>query len=47
MKISLRADFFNCREIEKVNTLKRYTIYNERIWQSVEFDFEEKGIEYA
>lgn len=38
--------FFNCRKVEKVNALKRYTIYNERIWKSIEFDFKEKGIEY-
>ncbi|MGM9935172.1 MAG: Cof-type HAD-IIB family hydrolase [Clostridium sp.] len=38
--------FFNCRHIDKVHALNKYTIYNERIWKSIEFDFKEKGIDY-
>ena len=38
--------FFNCRFIDKVDCLRKYTVYNERIWKSIEFDFKEKGIEY-
>lgn len=38
--------FFNCKDINKVSCLKKYTIYNERIWKSIEFDFKEKGIDY-
>lgn len=38
--------FLNSREISKVKSLKNYTVYNERLWKSIEFDFKEKGIDY-
>ena len=38
--------FFNCKNIDKVKALRSYTIYDERIWKSIEFDFKEKGIEF-
>ena len=38
--------FFNSRHIGKIDYLNNYTIYNERIWRTIEFDFKEKGIEY-
>lgn len=39
--------FFNCRKINKVKCLQKHTIYNERLWRSIEFDFKEKGIDYV
>lgn len=38
--------FLNSRKLRKVQALENYTIYNERLWKSIEFDFKEKGIEY-
>ena len=38
--------FLNCRSIGRVHSLKRYNIYNETLWKTIEFDFKEKGIEY-
>lgn len=38
--------FFRTKNIDKVDVLKKYRIYNERIWKTIEFDFKEKGIEF-
>ena len=39
--------FYNSRSISKVKSLQKYTIYNERICKSIEFDFKEQGIEFV
>ncbi len=38
--------FFNTRNIDKIESLKKYKIYDEKIWKTIEFDFKEEGIEY-